>query len=45
MSSRWFACICRMRPMRSLRSFVELSTCEPLLSTPEYTRRYVSRPT
>ena len=24
MSSRWFACMRRMRPMRSLRSFVEL---------------------
>ena len=34
MSSRWFACICRMRPMRSLRSFVELVTCEPARSTP-----------
>ena len=35
LSSRWFACICRMRPMRSLRSFVEFITCEPLWSTPE----------
>ena len=29
MSSRWLACICRMRPTRSLRSCVEFSTCEP----------------
>ena len=35
MSSRWFACICRMRPMRSLRSFVEFRTWEPACSTPE----------
>ena len=34
LSSRWFACICRMRPMRSLRSFVEFMTWEPLCSTP-----------
>ena len=39
LSSRWFACICRMRPMRSLRSFVEFMTCDPLCSTPLYTRR------
>ena len=35
MSSRWLACICRTRPMRSLRSFVLFSTWEPLWSTPE----------
>ena len=29
-SSRWLACICRMRPMRSLLSFVALSTEEPV---------------
>ena len=31
--------------MRSLRSFVEFSMCEPARSTPEYTRTYVRRPT
>ena len=38
-SSRWFACICRTRPMRSLRSFVLFNTWEPACRTPEYTRR------
>ncbi len=45
MSSRWFACICRIRPIRSLRSFVVFSTWDPERRTPEYTRTYVSRPT
>ena len=35
MSSRWFACICRMRPIRSLRSFVALRTAEPVVIVPE----------
>ena len=35
MSSRWFACICRIRPMRSLRPFVVFSTCEPARRVPE----------
>ena len=34
-SSRWFACIWRMRPIRSLRSFVALRTAEPVVSVPE----------
>ena len=37
-SSRWFACIWRMRPIRSLRSFVEFWTCAPVRTMPEYTR-------
>ena len=45
LSSRWFACIWRIRPIRSLRSFVEFRTWVPAFNTPEYTRRYVSRPT
>ena len=35
MSSRLFACICSMRPMRSRLSLTELSTPVPLDSTPE----------
>ena len=35
LSSRWLACICRMRPTRSLRSFVALSTWLPAASLPE----------
>ena len=35
LSSRWLACICRMRPMRSLRSLVELRTASPFLMLPE----------
>ncbi len=34
-SSRWFACIWRMRPTRSLTPFVELYTYEPVFSVPE----------
>ncbi len=45
-SSRWFACICRIRPMRSrLLSLVELYTLEPAFSVPEYTRKKHSLPT
>jgi len=43
-SSRWFACINKIRPRRSLRSFVLLYTSSPLLMEPEYTRKYVSLP-
>ncbi len=35
MSSRWFACICSMRPMRSRSSLTEFSTCPLASSTPE----------
>ena len=35
MSSRWLACICRMRPMRSLLPLVVLSTVPPFSSVPE----------
>ena len=35
MSSRWFACIWRMRPMRSLRSRVAFCTCDPAVNVPE----------
>ena len=35
LSSRWFACICRRRPMRSFLSFVALSTGLPAESLPE----------
>ncbi len=35
LSSRWFACIWRMRPIRSLRPLVEFSTWAPARSTPE----------
>ena len=34
-SSRWLACICRIRPMRSLRPRTELNTVSPDFSTPE----------
>ena len=34
-SSRWFACIWRMRPMRSVLPFVVFSTRSPALSVPE----------
>ena len=44
-SSRLFACICSRRPTRSRLSFVALYTYEPLLRTPEYTRKNVSLPT
>ena len=35
LSSRWLACIWRMRPIRSLRSFVALRTAEPVVIVPE----------
>ena len=41
----WFACICRIRPMRSVSSFIELYTVEPAVSVPEYTRKKHSLPT
>ncbi len=34
-SSRWFACIWRMRPIRSFLPFVELRRYEPDLRVPE----------
>ena len=34
-SSRWFACIWRMRPIRSVLPFVVLSTRSPALIRPE----------
>ena len=34
-SSRWFACIWRMRPMRSVLPFVVLRTRSPALTWPE----------
>ena len=34
-SSRWFACIWRMRPIRSVLPFVVLRTRSPALSVPE----------
>ena len=34
-SSRWFACICRMRPIRSVLPVVVLSTRSPAFSVPE----------
>ncbi len=34
-SSRWLACIWRMRPTRSFSPFVLLNTYEPVLSVPE----------
>ena len=34
-SSRWFACIWRMRPIRSVLPFVVLSTRSPALMRPE----------
>jgi hypothetical protein len=34
-SSRWFACIWRMRPTRSVRPVMVLSTRSPALSVPE----------
>ena len=34
-SSRWFACIWRMRPMRSVLPFVVFSTRSPALIWPE----------
>ena len=34
-SSRWFACIWRMRPIRSVRPLVVLSTRSPALTLPE----------
>ena len=33
-SSRWFACICRMRPTRSVRPVVVFSTLSPDLIVP-----------
>ena len=44
-SSRWFACIWRMREMRSVLPVVVFMTLSPALSTPEYARMYVSLPT
>ncbi len=38
LSSRWLACIWRMRPTRSFLSFVELEIESPFCSVPEYTR-------
>ena len=38
-SSRWFACIIRRRPTRSLRSLVAFMTAAPVEIVPEYTRR------
>ncbi len=35
LSSRWLACICRMRPIRSLRSLVEFRTASPFFRVPE----------
>ena len=35
LSSRWLACIWRMRPTRSFLSLVELVTMPPLASVPE----------
>ena len=35
LSSRWFACIWRMRPIRSFLSFVALRTAAPVVSVPE----------
>ena len=34
-SSRWFACICRMRPIRSVLPFVVFITRSPALTCPE----------
>ena len=34
-SSRWLACICRMRPIRSVLPLVVLSTRSPALTWPE----------
>ena len=34
-SSRWLACICRMRPMRSVLPVLVFSTRSPALSWPE----------
>ena len=39
LSSRWLACIWRMRPTRSFLSLVALSTGLPAASLPEYTRK------
>ena len=44
-SSRWFACIWRMRLTRSFTRRVALYTYDPDSSRPEYTRKYVSLPT
>ncbi len=44
-SSRWFACICRMRPIRSALPVVVFRTRSPCFICPEYTRMYVSFPT
>src|SRR3954451_15758936 len=44
-SSRSFACIIRIRPMRSVRPLDTLRMREPASSRPEYTRKYVSLPT
>ena len=41
-SSRWFACICRIRPIRSFFPRVGLNTESPDLRIPEYTRTKVS---
>ena len=38
LSSRWLACIWRMRPTRSFLSLVELLMESPFCSVPEYTR-------
>ena len=38
-SSRWFACIWRMRPMRSVLPVVVLRTRSPAFSLPLYTRK------
>ena len=44
-SSRWLACISRMRPTRSWRPVLAFRTFVPVPSLPEYTRKYVSFPT
>ena len=45
MSFRSLACICTIRPMRSLESLTELYTVEPASMVPEYTRKKHSLPT
>src|SRR5699024_6607491 len=44
-SSREFACICKIRPTRSRLSFTEFLTYEPESNVPEYTRKNVNLPT
>ncbi|VCQ35218.1 Uncharacterised protein [Burkholderia pseudomallei] len=44
-SSRWFACICRIRPRRSFLPLVEFSSVSPEFTTPEYTRKKINWPT